>query len=75
MSKQKTKGCKCFDQVNEQLKPDGMCLESALQIDFKSGKATMAGPFLFVKWIDKPKRGKKLPLITCAFCPMCGKKK
>ena len=74
MAKKKpSEACKCRDAVDAELKNIGVKLESALQVNFSTGKGSMAGPFLLVKWIDKPKRGKRLPLITCAYCPMCGK--
>lgn len=77
MAKKKTtedRGCKCLASANEQLAEQGMKLETALQINFKTGESSVAGPFMLVRWKDKPKRGKRLPLMVCNYCPMCGKK-
>ena len=67
--------CKCFDQVNEQLKPMGVALNKEMSMNFDTLKASVEGPFLAVHWRDKPIRGKRLPAIVCAYCPFCGKKK
>lgn len=66
--------CKCFKLTNEALAEQGVTLASAFQFNFNTGKATISGPFLSVKWIGGAKRGKSLPMISCTYCPICGKK-
>jgi hypothetical protein len=67
--------CDCAKQVDDELNKRGIALDKALSMDFTTGKASVAMPFIAVHWKDKPKRGKRLPTVTCAFCPFCGKKK
>lgn len=75
-NKSKPKACDCFQKVNKELESQGIALDSALQMNFEAGTGTVAGPFLAVHWRDSPKRnGKRLPTLTCAYCPFCGKKK
>lgn len=76
MSKTKRRAtpCKCAEQINEKLKPRGVRLSSEFSINFNTGKATVIHPLLKVEWLDKPKRGKRLPIVTGAYCPVCGKK-
>jgi hypothetical protein len=66
--------CKCIEKVNKQLSNMGCELETAFVLDFDTGKASVAGPFLVVRWIGKKPTGKHLPPVVCAFCPICGKK-
>lgn len=70
----KKKPCKCFDLAQVEMEKIGIEYETALQINFSTGKGSMAGPFLSIRWKDKPPRGKRLPLMVCAYCPFCGKK-
>ncbi len=72
--KKEVGGCGCAEAVDKHLAQLGIQLESCLQMNFKTGKARLAKPFISVKWKDKPKKNKRLPLITCPFCPWCGKK-
>lgn len=77
MAKKKAKaaeGCKCLKQANDQLSEKGMELDTAMAMNLETGHARVVGPLLVVRWRDKPKRGKRLPTFTCAYCPMCGKK-
>lgn len=67
--------CNCLKEANEALNEQGIELETAFQFNMQTGKATVAGPFLAVKWKDKPKRGETLPRFVCSYCPICGKKK
>ena len=71
----KSKPCTCVKKVNEALSESGAVLENAIQIDFSTGKATAGGPFVSVKWQENLRKKRKLPLITCTYCPFCGKKK
>jgi hypothetical protein len=66
--------CKCVNEINKRLAEDGLKLESALEFDFAKKIAVMGGPFVSVVWSDKPRRGKRKPLIYCAYCPFCGAK-
>jgi hypothetical protein len=50
-----------------------VAIDTKLAINFKTGRERDIGPFLKVHWIDKPKRGKRLPLVTTRCCPWCGK--
>lgn len=74
MSKKKPKSnpCNCADQINEKLAESGVCLSSSLSVNFKTGMGTIIRPLLKVEWIDKPKRGRSLPVVTGRFCPVCG---
>lgn len=65
--------CKCFKDVNGQLEKSDVVLDSAFQIG--NGKADIAGPLIAVKWKTKKRTSKRLPIIVCAYCPFCGKKK
>lgn len=67
------KPCECLKLTNEKLEASGVELETAVLVNFGTEQATRTGPFLAVRWIDKPRPGKRLPTIHCAFCPMCGK--
>lgn len=69
----KAKGCKCLEQSQEQLEAEGVRLQTCMSIDFSAGTAREVGPLLAVEWITKRRNGKKLPIVTCAYCPMCGK--
>lgn len=75
MAKKATKPCDCVKQLNQALGQSGVELETALAMNFTTGKGTVEGPFLAVRWKDKPIRGKRLPTLVCNFCPVCGKKK
>ncbi len=75
MAKKASKPCECVKQVNEALDDSGVELETSLAMNFKTGKGSVEGPFLSVRWKDKPIRGKRLPTLVCNFCPVCGKKK
>ncbi len=78
MAKKRTRknaDCKCNATVNEQLIEHGVELDMGFQLNFSTGKANDSGPFITVRWIDKPKRGKSLPIMHCTFCPFCGRKK
>lgn len=68
------KGCNCFEAAQKQLAEKGWTLESALQIDFTTGRARMGGPFLAARWLDGAKKKGKVPLMCCAYCPFCGRK-
>ena len=70
-----TKPCNCLKQVNESLADSGVELETSLAINFETGKASVEGPFLSVRWKGKPIRGSRLPTLVCNFCPVCGRKK
>jgi len=77
MAKKKAKPskCSCLDQLQKELAKIGVAADTALQMNFKTGRGSVAGPFIAVHWIEKPKRGKRLPTLVCAHCPCCGKKK
>lgn len=74
-STKEMKGCECNKSVNEELAASGISLAGSFSINFKSGSSSYISPLIEVKWKDKPRRGKRLPIITCAYCPFCGKKK
>ena len=76
-SAKKPKPCQCVEQVNEQLAEHGVRLESRIKITFgdEFGELSNHSPIIATEWIDKPKRGKRLPPIFCAYCPFCGQEK
>lgn len=70
----KTKdGCGCLDAAQKEAEPHGFAFDTAIQMDFDAGRGRVAGPFLAVHRIDGAKR-KRLPTVTCAYCPFCGKR-
>lgn len=71
--KKATKGCDCLVQVQEQLKPHGIALETELFVNFTTGKGGVRGPLLRVKKRSDAPKGTKLRTLTCAYCPFCGK--
>lgn len=76
MAKKATKktGCKCIDAADKQLREKvGATFKRCLTMDFNTMTPGLAGPFLAIEWVAKPKRGKSLPTVDCAFCPFCGK--
>ncbi len=76
-STKKPTPCKCVEQANEQLAEHGVRLASRIKITFSEsvGELTSHSPIIATEWIDKPKRGKRLPPVLCAYCPFCGQKK
>lgn len=70
-----SKPCDCVKQLNQALRESGFELETAFAMNFSTGKGSVDGPFLSVRWKGKPIRGKRLPMLVCNFCPVCGKKK
>lgn len=70
--------CDCAKQVDEKLKDDGLRLDRSLQINFATKTSGLSTPLLQMAWIGgkKPKGSKlrRMPVMTCAYCPFCGKK-
>lgn len=75
MKKTPKPSCTCVTQVNAQLHDKGVRLSGQIAIDFVNRNSGVEWPLLRVEWSDKPVKGKKLPVLTCTFCPFCGKKK
>jgi hypothetical protein len=63
----------CLILANKAIEHLGVRLDTELAVNFKTGRERDIGPFLKVHWTDKPKRGKRLPLVTTRCCPWCGK--
>lgn len=74
MAKKAAKSCGCLKNVNKQLAERGAVIVQEQLINFKTGKMRMSNPTIRVQWLDKPKRGKSLPVLICSFCPVCGTK-
>lgn len=63
-------GCKCIQQVNSKLAERGVTLDLAFGVT--SNKQHMK---LAVAWVGgKKPRGKSLPIVVGAYCPICGRK-
>lgn len=72
----KAKGCDCLKQADAQLRElHGATFKTCLTMDFNTMQAGIAGPFLAIEWVTVTRGARKLPTVTCAFCPFCGKKK
>lgn len=71
--KAKPSPCTCREQVDEELKKLNARLASALQMNFKTHQASMAGPFVAIVKLDSKKKS-RLPDLVCTFCPFCGKR-
>lgn len=68
-------GCNCIEQVNKQLEDSNAKVAQYLQVNFKTGEATMSNPMVAVeKKIHSSRTRTKLPSLICSFCPFCGKK-
>lgn len=72
--KKPAKSCKCFEQVQQKLKPHGLELEDEMFVNFSTGSAMMRGPLLRVKKTSDAPKKTKLRTVLCTFCPFCGKK-
>jgi len=71
-AKKASKGCECIKQVDEQLKQHGIKVKRHLQMNFKSGDASMSPPSIEVEKLNG-KRGKTPPVFV-SYCPFCGVK-
>lgn len=69
----KKKSCLCLEQVNKKLKDSNCKVAQGLQVNFKTGAASMSPPFIVTEKIDRKIR-KRMPSVICSFCPFCGKK-
>lgn len=63
-------GCKCLDMVKSDLDDMGVAVKRHVQMNFKTGKATMSPPSIVLEKTGS-KRG-KMPTIFCSYCPFCG---
>ena len=72
-----SKRCDCVSQLNKQLEPQGLELDDRLLMSFgeDSADGKLASPLIMLRWKDKKPRGKNLPVMFCAYCPFCGKKR
>jgi hypothetical protein len=61
--------CGCIEKVNEQLKPDGLYLETISMLNFATGKARET-TFCNTQRLQRGKGKKKKVVPT--FCPFCG---
>lgn len=68
-----SKGCNCVDIVNVQLKPFNTKIVQCMEFNFRTKKGRMSGPLVEVEKIDKKKK-QKASVLTCTYCPFCGKK-
>lgn len=66
--------CKCVKQINEQLDPQGLELDSRIVMNFAEGTGGSESPLIALAWQNDKKR-KKVPTMFCAYCPFCGQKK
>ena len=73
-AKAKAKPCKCVEQINGQLNPQGLELDSRIVLNFAKGTGSSESPLIAVVWQNGKKR-KKPPTVFCAYCPFCGQKK
>lgn len=74
MTAKKPKLCKCAEEVDAQLKPVGFKLTRHMTINFATGQGSRSGPVLQTEKCDKTKRGRRAPVLLCAYCPFCGRK-
>ncbi len=65
------KPCNCIEQCNAELRPMGFVLDTAMQIDFVTGKSTLCLP-MAIRKIGATR--KKPPTFLGNYCPVCGKK-
>lgn len=68
------KKCNCVTEINEALKPHNARLASGMQLNFKTGEASVTAPHIELVKLDSKKRG-RLPAMFCTYCPFCGIKK
>lgn len=61
---------KCFNQVNEQLKPFNTQLEEKFQMDFGSGRAKVL--YVIATHRIDPTKRKPAKAVVASFCPFCG---
>jgi hypothetical protein len=79
MAKRKAAGCKCLKLAEKQLRSQYGATFSTRLVTQQVGShlsITDDGPLLAVEWPAGEKRkGKRLPVAFCGYCPFCGKKK
>jgi hypothetical protein len=70
----KKRPCKCVKEINAQLDPQGLELDSRIVMNFTEGTGGSESPLISLAWQNDKKR-KKPPTMFCAYCPFCGQKK
>lgn len=63
--------CKCLESVNEQLKPRGVEIGTAIHLSGNRGEVVLL--VSVVKRPDAPKRT-RIPAMVATYCPFCGVK-
>jgi hypothetical protein len=64
---------KCFESMDKVLLPLNCQLDLSLWFDCKNNALRLALPIAVKKKDDAPRRT-KVPVLACAFCPICGVK-
>jgi hypothetical protein len=72
-AKAKTKGCDCFNKVNEALKPYNTCLKKTITMTQGATLSMGLAMTIATEKIDSTKR-KPAKSVMPTYCPFCGVK-